>query len=85
MARPRGGLTEAPPVVQSPVPKLAIGVAVVVIFLLLVAHERESPLSEEPASPSQSIPAQPNSPTPSLPGAPIIGLDQTATYGGSQP
>ena len=85
MARPRGGLTEAPPVVQSPVPKLAIGVAVLVIFLLLVAHERESPLSQEPASPSQSIPAQPNSPTQSLPGAPIIGPDQSAPYGDSQP
>ena len=85
MARRRGGLTEAPPIVPSPVPKLAIGVAVLVIFLLLVAHERESPLSEEPDSPSQSIPAQPSSPTPSLPGAPIIGPDQTAPDGGSQP
>ena len=83
MARRRGGLTEAPPVVQPPVPKLAIGVAVLVIFLLLVAHERESPMSEQPDSPSQSIPAEPN--IPSLPGAPIIGPDQSATYGESQP
>ena len=84
MARRRGALAEASPTAgQSPAPKLALCVAVFVILLLFVAHERESPMSDAPASPSQSIPAEQN--VPALPGAPIIGADQSATNEGGQP
>jgi hypothetical protein len=84
MARRRGGVAEASPTAgQPPAPKLALCVAVFVVLLLFVAHERESPMSDAPASPARFIPAEQN--VPALPGAPIISADESATNEGGLP